>query len=90
MATRKAISVNDDNGFYSLALGARPIPWARMRTSLEESYAYEERAEFDVERLMGWDPWTYAILVNGQAVAFVDGEDEPTDLPYTPREMASR
>lgn len=84
---RRAIAVNDDNGMYRVQLGARPLTWETMRRTLEEEYAYEaeDASRFDVEPLMGWEPWTWAILANGEAVAFVDGAEEPTDLPYAAR-----
>lgn len=74
---RRAIAVNDDGGFYSIRPGVLPGSWGTMRKDIEYAYAYERDISVDCEPLMGWAPWTYAVLVNGTAVAFVTGADEP-------------
>jgi hypothetical protein len=88
MATRHAISINDDGGSYSITLGARRVEWAEVKHDLEQDYADESDATFEAEPLVGWAPWTWAIHAlnpaaanDDVAVCFVDGDDEP-DMPY--------
>lgn len=84
--TRKAIAVADDGGFYHIAPGAAPGPWPEVRDLIEYEYPMgPAEAEVDTEHLLGWDRWTWGILVDGICVAFVDGDGEPTDLPFGPR-----
>lgn len=83
--TRRAIAVTDDRGMYQVVLGAHPAPWGIVRRRIEDSYGIDYLADHEVsaEPLWGWGRWTWAVLVNGETVCFVDG-DEPRgeELPF--------
>jgi hypothetical protein len=80
--TRKAISIIDNGGYYQIEPGAAAAPWTETRELIEYEYPMDPSdIEVGTEPLMGWGRWTWAVLIDGNAVCFVDG-DEPTDLPF--------
>lgn len=73
---RMTLSVIDDRGTYNIPPGQRRQPWSVCIA--DERASSHGDWSFDVEELIGWSNWTWAVTINGHAF-FVNGEDRPED-----------
>lgn len=78
MATRMAITVEDDRGIYRIV--GEPVEWEELESDLADTFEGVDESEVDYEHLLGWGRWQWGILVNDFCVAFVDGDEPPATI----------
>lgn len=88
MTRRMVMQVENDCGTYRLPPGAYPTPLADALPDIEANAVEwlspeDELPTMDLETLIGWGGWRWALHVEG-AVYFLSGDEPPTadEMPF--------